>query len=597
MHRFSALWVVALPVARGYTPRGLSRSAATGPASKISSAQPRSTAKNSALPRSNDKKSRKVKRRAACDGAQMRKLGLDADFFWECVDARNRGKDIRGASGRPYARPTARSLFGDRDVSPTTDALLQRQEDAGVVDRSGGGRTVAPVAAFDALRALLPGYAYQNLVGADRMRYTSPSPIQRHCVPLGLAGVDCLACAQTGSGKTVAFLLPLIASVAARREVEDAAAVLVRASSNKKKATPAVPAALILAPTRELALQIELEIEKLTFGAPPHGSARWCAAVYGGTKPRPQLEALASGVEIVVATPGRLADFLSRGLVSLANCNFLVLDEADRMLDMGFGPQLRSIVEQSDMPRKEERQTLLFSATFPQPLQEIARRSYLRDGYAHVAVGKIGASNAAVTQRLVQCAGTGTKRDKLETLLPLLDNKKERTIIFVNKKHHATWLARELERRHVRSVQIHGDRTQPQREKALRSFRDGAVDILVATDAVSRGIDVADVSHVVQFDLPVSTKEFESYTHRIGRTGRAGKTGVATAIYVPGNEPKLGNGELWQLLKKTFDETHTTLPGWFKHERSCPPIRPAQKKVAAPAATKSRRQKKRLYKY
>jgi len=545
------------------------------------STAPRSGAQNSAT--------RKLKRTAACNSAVERKLSLDADFFWKCVKLRNRGKDIRGASGRPYDPPSATSLFGAQynAASPAATAIQGAE-----VIRSGGGESVPPVEKFSALRSLLPGFAYDNLVGEDRMRYSTPSPIQRHCVPLGLSGADCLACAQTGSGKTVAFLLPLIASIAARRDAEEVRSTgkTVGTARPDGKLRPAVPVALILAPTRELALQIEVEIEKLTFEAPVHGSgSRWCVAVYGGTKPRPQLEALASGVEIVVATPGRLVDFMSRGLVSLAHCDFLVVDEADRMLDMGFGPQLRKIVEESDMPKKEDRQTLLFSATFPKNLQEIARRSYLREGHAKITIGRIGASNAAVTQRLVRCAGSGTKRDKLETLLPLLEiGQSERTIVFVNKKHHATWLARELDKRKMRCVQIHGDRTQPQREKALNDFRDGVADILVATDAVSRGIDINDVSHVVQFDLPVSTNEFESYTHRIGRTGRAGKTGVATAIYVSGNEPKLGNGGLWWHLKKTFEEVDTSLPGWFGNERPGSTRRLPQTRTALPD-TKTRR--------
>jgi len=342
-------------------------------------------------------------------------------------------------------------------------------------------------------------------------------------------------------------------------------------------------------------LQIDLEIEKLTFGAPPPcipsssskaittvtTAARWSACCYGGATARPQLEALASGVEILVATPGRLADFLDRDLVSLSNCKFLVLDEADRMLDMGFEPQLRKIVEESDMPaRTEGRQTLLFSATFPKALRVIAEKSYLRPNFARVAVGKVGASNKSVEQRLVRIDGEGSKRDKLNMLLGILRQQKsggdatgdvqqqKPTIVFTNKKHVANWITKQLTQSSVRCSQIHGDRTQGQRENALQKFRDGKVDVLVATDAVSRGIDIDNVAHVIQFDLPFGVKEFESYTHRIGRTGRAGKTGIATAFYVPGFQAKVGNGELWSLIKGSFDESGMALPEWFYRENA-----------------------------
>ena len=379
------------------------------------------------------------------------------------------------------------------------------------------------------------------------------------------------------------FLLPLIASVAKNRRTDDRdhthANNVNDVNNNQlsaRKKTPSSPAALILAPTRELALQIDLEIEKLTFGAPPPVSSsmatRWSACCYGGATARPQLEALASGVEILVATPGRLADFLERDLVSLSKCKFLVLDEADRMLDMGFEPQLNKIVEGKDMPRREDgRQTLLFSATFPRPLQVIAQRSYLRKDYAQIAVGKVGASNKAVEQRLVRIEGNGSKQDKLTVLLTMLKKSKHQhqspTILFVNKKHVANWVARMLTKENIRCSQIHGDRSQGQRETALAQFRDGKVDVLVATDAVSRGIDIPNVSHVIQFDLPFGVKEFESYTHRIGRTGRAGKTGVATSFYVPGHQPKVGNAELWSLIKESFDESNMELPNWFLLEQ------------------------------
>lgn len=529
-----------------------------------------------------NKTQRKQNTRRKAEAGQNRKQQEDAKFFWDCVSKRARGIDISGVAGKQYRLPSKRELFGKVDAYVESDSSNESEQHEEIeeakVARSGGAMDIPSMddgfASDSLLGNELPEFVLDNLLGKDRMGYTAPSPIQRHCVPLALAGHDVLASAQTGSGKTVGFLLPLIASVAKNRRTDDENSENVN-NSNRIVAgkTPSSPAALILAPTRELALQIDLEIRKLTFGAPPPISSsmatRWSACCYGGATARPQLEALASGVEILVATPGRLADFLDRDLVSLSKCKFLVLDEADRMLDMGFEPQLNKIVEGKDMPRREDgRQTLLFSATFPRPLQIIAQNSYLRRGYAQVAVGKVGASNKAVEQRIVRIEGNGSKQDKLTVLLTMLKKgKQEQTILFTNKKHVANWLARMLSKESIRCSQIHGDRSQGQRETALAQFRDGKVDVLVATDAVSRGIDIPNVAHVIQFDLPFGIKEFESYTHRIGRTGRAGKTGVATSFYVPGYQPKVGNGELWYLIKESFDESNRELPDWFLQEQ------------------------------
>mmetsp|Transcript_15081 Transcript_15081/g.32723 ORF Transcript_15081/g.32723 Transcript_15081/m.32723 type:complete len:649 (+) Transcript_15081:72-2018(+) len=520
--------------------------------------------------------------RRKAEQGQNRKLQADANFFWDCVNKRARGIDISGVSGKNWHRPSRKQLFGnveayseDESTSSNEVEIATSPEPEAKVTRSGGAMDIPSMddgfASDSLLGDTLPEFVLANLLGKDRMGYTAPSPIQRHCVPLALAGHDVLASAQTGSGKTVGFLLPLIASVAKDRRSESDHDEY---NNNKIIAgkTPSSPAALILAPTRELALQIDLEIEKLTFGAPPPISSskatRWSACCYGGATARPQLEALASGVEILVATPGRLADFLDRDLVSLSKCKFLVLDEADRMLDMGFEPQLRKIVEEKDMPHRNDRQTLLFSATFPKPLQIIAQNSYLRKDYAQVAVGKVGASNKSVEQRIVKIEGNGSKQDKLTVLLELLkQGKRSSTILFVNKKHVANWVAQKLGQKSIRCSQIHGDRSQGQRENALAQFRSGKVDVLVATDAVSRGIDIPNVAHVIQFDLPFGVKEFESYTHRIGRTGRAGKTGVATSFYVPGYQPKVGNAELWPLIKDSFDEVNMELPEWFFEEK------------------------------
>ena len=486
---------------------------------------------------------------------------------------------------------------GDRGSAAS--AIDFQSYDAIPVKRRGAGESeeeVPSMQSFDELRSVMPAWAADNLLDSERMRYRVPTPIQKHTVPLALRGHDVMACAQTGSGKTTAFLLPLIASVAAGAEAEAGG---ISARSNARQArrgeglrlskadearvrsegTPAMPSALVLAPTRELAVQIELECAKLTYDAPapPSGAAHWSACAYGGATARPQLEVLAAGAEILVATPGRLDDFLNRHLVSLARCRFLVLDEADRMLDMGFEPQIRKIVTRSGLPSAEHRQTLMFSATFARPMQRVAAE-YLRGAAhtSHVTVGRVGSSMRSIEQRLVLAEG-GSRRDKLELIRPLVVPK-ERTIIFAGKKHVAKWLCAQLAKGGTTAVEIHGDRSQGQREAALRRFREGEADVLVATDVASRGIDVPDVAHVIQFDLPPTEADFDSYVHRIGRTGRAGKSGRATSLFVPGDEPKVGNGALWQPLARTLHENGQGFPPWFE---ACRPRSAQDPRIAA----------------
>lgn len=234
------------------------------------------------------------------------------------------------------------------------------------------------------------------------------------------------------------------------------------------------------------------------------------------------------------------------------------------MLDMGFEPQIRKIVKQSGLPRSDQRQTLMFSATFAESIQRVAGE-YLRGAAhtAHVTVGRVGSSMSTIQQSIVLADG-GTRRDKLEVMRPLVVPG-ERTIIFAAKKHVAKWLCAELQKLDgTRAVEIHGDRSQGQRESALKQFREGDADVLVATDVASRGIDVPNVAHVIQFDLPHTETEFDAYVHRIGRTGRAGKSGRATSLFVPGDEPKVGNGAVWQPLAQILNENGQEFPRWFE---------------------------------
>ena len=312
--------------------------------------------------------------------------------------------------------------------------------------------------------------------------------------------------------------------------------------------------ALVLAPTRELASQINLEARKLCYG-----SSLRSTVVYGGADIRSQLSELACGTDMLVATPGRLLDLIDRGVVCLHEVSFLVLDEADRMLNMGFEPQIREIVQHRGMPSKERRHTFMFSATFASEIQVLARE-FLRE-YVWVTVGRVGSTVENITQRLV--LASGDKTHKLQLLIEAIGATAGRTLVFVQMKRMAAFVCAVLNNSFgVAAEEIHGDRSQAQREAALRSFRSGAARVLVATDVAARGLDIPSVTHVIQFDLPASPEEFDTYVHRIGRTGRAGSKGLATSFYVPGREAE-GNARIAPLILRLLQENQQDIPDWF----------------------------------
>lgn len=442
---------------------------------------------------------------------------------------------------------------------------------------------VRPLTHFDDLTttttaaSTLDATLRQNI---QRMRYTTPTPIQRHAIPHAMAGQDLLCCAQTGSGKTCAFLLPICAALATTplTQPTDATTFPVPTANTplgKKSKTPCSPRCIILAPTRELASQIELEAQKLTYGMTNVRPV----AVYGGANQRQQLRALAFGADLVVATPGRLTDFVDRGIVSLAMVQYLILDEADRMLDMGFEPQIRRLVLKSDMMTKERgRQTLMFSATFPAPIQKLAGE-FMRP-YVWIAVGRVGSTTDSITQVIVKA--TSEKKHKLKLVVEAIEKGPSgRTLVFVQKKRTATWLKKQLTMggavgdtkkedyfQPIAAQDIHGDRSQSQREKALAAFREGTTcTVLVATDVAARGLDISGVEHVINMDLPVAKDDFDSYVHRIGRTGRAGHVGLATSLFVPGYAPA-GNGKIAAVLVSQLREAKQEVPAWLEKEVS-----------------------------
>ncbi|CBI32154.3 unnamed protein product, partial [Vitis vinifera] len=313
----------------------------------------------------------------------------------------------------------------------------------------------------------------------------------------------------------------------------------------------AYPLALILSPTRELSCQIHDEAKKFSYQT----GVRVVVA-YGGAPINQQLRDLERGVDILVATPGRLVDLLERARISLQMVQYLALDEADRMLDMGFEPQIRRIVEQMDMPPRGVRQTMLFSATFPKEIQRLA--SDFLANYIFLAVGRVGSSTDLIVQR-VEFVQESDKRSHLMDLLHAqrengTHGKQALTLVFVETKKGADALEHWLCINGFPATSIHGDRSQQEREHALRLFKSGATPILVATDVAARGLDIPHVAHVVNFDLP---NDIDDYVHRIGRTGRAGKTGLATAFF---NE---NNSSLARGLAELMQESNQEVPAWL----------------------------------
>ena len=327
--------------------------------------------------------------------------------------------------------------------------------------------------------------------------YTTPTPIQLKSIPPLLEGRDLLGVAQTGTGKTAAFALPLLHHMA----------------EDESKPNSRQPRALILAPTRELAAQIGESLQ----GYARHMRLR-TAVVFGGTSIRPQIRTLANGVHVLVATPGRLIDLMNQRHVRLDAVEVFVLDEADRMLDMGFIPDVRKITA----TMSDRRQTALFSATMPKAIQGLAGGLLKNPVQVEVAPA---ATTAERVEQQVFFVAKEKKRALLSELLS--DNSLERVLIFTRTKHGADRVAKHLEHIGVQSDAIHGNKAQNARQRALKAFRSGNIRALVATDIAARGIDVDGVTHVINFELP---NEPESYVHRIGRTARAGATGTAISF-------------------------------------------------------------------
>jgi len=328
--------------------------------------------------------------------------------------------------------------------------------------------------------------------------YTSPTPIQEQAIPDVLKGKDLLGCAQTGTGKTAAFAIPILQNLFLQRNHE--------VENNNIKA-------LILTPTRELAIQIDE-----SFGAYGKHTGIRHAVIFGGVSQFHQTSQLKRGVDVLIATPGRLLDLISQRFISLQHIKMFVLDEADRMLDMGFINDVKKIIAR--LPVK--RQTLFFSATMPPEISKLS--SSILTNPVRVEVTPV----SSTVEKIDQSVYLVEKNDKRELLIHLLkDNKIQSALVFTRTKHGADKIAKELHRARISSGAIHGNKTQSARQNALNNFKDGKIRVLVATDIAARGIDVDDLSHVINFDLPNIP---ETYVHRIGRTGRAGASGTALSF-------------------------------------------------------------------
>ncbi|WP_164157208.1 DEAD/DEAH box helicase, partial [Sandarakinorhabdus rubra] len=365
--------------------------------------------------------------------------------------------------------------------------------------------------------------------------YDTPTPIQRQAVPSVLMGKDIIAIAQTGTGKTASFVLPMIDILAEGRS------------------RALMPRSLILEPTRELAQQVAENFEK--YGKYHKLSM---ALLIGGVSMGDQLSALEKGVDVLIATPGRLMDLFARGKILLSGCAMLVIDEADRMLDMGFIPDIEQIC--SKLPKA--RQTLLFSATMPPPIKKLADQ--FMDSPKSIEVARAASTNTNITQWVVETTSRD-KRDLIRTILKAEDVKT--AIIFCNKKTMVRDLTEQLKRARLPVGQIHGDMEQADRIRELDRFKQGDITILVASDVAARGLDIPGVSHVVNYDMPWHP---DDYVHRIGRTGRAGRTGTAISFATPEDAENLAN------IEKL---TRQKIPRWQGQSA----VAPAAAPVAEPA--------------
>jgi ATP-dependent RNA helicase DDX3X len=442
------------------------------------------------------------------------------------------------------------NLFSERQGS-YAGIDFSRYDDV-PVETSGSKCDLIPVIStfkelYSEFDELIPTALKDNLV---KIQYEKPTPVQKYAIPVGLVGRDVMCCAQTGSGKTAAFLIPIIGRM--MKIHSEPTGLLDKPFEGKCS-----PDTLIMTPTRELCIQIHEEARKFC-----HRTLYRCCRVYGGEPPKVQMADLARGCDLMVACPGRLQDFIGRDIVAVDKVYILVLDEADRMLDMGFERAIRDIVENHGMHPRDERQTMMFSATFPDSCQTMAQ-DFLYD-YIWIGCGIIGGAVDTVSQSLEKVNPT----DKYGKLIDILDKffssrqDKERALVFVNAKDTAKWLDEQLWDKNFDTGCLHGNLTQEERESNLRKFRSGDVDVMVATDVAARGLDIEKVALVVNYDMP---NELDTYVHRIGRSGRIGNRGQAvTFISTDDSGQAFEKIDVLKKLHSIMRDAKSEVPDWLE---------------------------------
>ncbi|XP_053394753.1 uncharacterized protein LOC128555684 isoform X2 [Mercenaria mercenaria] len=459
------------------------------------------------------------------------KCGEEGHFSRECPNAdkagEGKGISLDGERPPPYIPPTPSENEEDIFMSIQKGINFDNFDKIPVEVT---GRDAPPcIQSFD------DAGIYDTFLGNVRKaKYEKPTPVQKYSIPIIMGGRDLMGCAQTGSGKTAAFILPTLTGM------------MKNGLSGSSFSAVQEPQALVVAPTRELATQIYMDARKFA-----HGSMLRPVVLYGGTSVGYQLRQVEQGCHILVGTPGRLIDVFGKGKVSLEKIKYLILDEADRMLDMGFGPEIKKIIGDFGMPGKTERQTLMFSATFPEEIQKLASE-YLND-YLFLSVGVVGGANTDVSQHVFEVDRL-QKRDKLTEILN--QSGSDKTLVFVEQKRNADFLASYLSQSGFPATSIHGDRLQREREEALEDFKKGRAPILIATSVAARGLDIPSVKHVVNYDLPQSIDE---YVHRIGRTGRCGNLGKATSFYTHDSDSGMAKA-----LVKILTQASQVVPEWLE---------------------------------
>nr|BAE44472.1 Vasa [Botryllus primigenus] len=459
-------------------------------------------------------------------GSGCFKCGEEGHFSRECPKADGE----EGVRPEPYIPPPPPE--DEEAIYASTQTGINFSKYDAIPVEVSGENPPDGIASFDS--ANLPETIRENV---NKARYTKPTPVQKYSIPIINAGRDLMACAQTGSGKTAAFLLPVLAGIFRSG---------LKADSFSEKQTPQ---AIVVGPTRELVSQIFTEARKFA-----RNSVVQPVVAYGGTSVQSQLRDLSRGCNILIATPGRLLDFINRGKVGCDCVEYLILDEADRMLDMGFEPEIRKLLGSPGMPDKNSRHTLMFSATFPDEIQKLAHE-FMREDFLFLTVGRVGGACSDVTQTLLQVENAD-KREKLMELLVDVPETAARTLVFVDTKRNADFLATFLSQEGLPTTSIHGDRQQREREIALTDFKKGKCPILIATSVAARGLDIPKVEHVINYDLP---SEIDEYVHRIGRTGRCGNLGSATSFY---SDDK--NAALARSLVKVLSDAQQEVPDWLE---------------------------------